>query len=348
MNFEHFVRLQKSRSELYARQLAIEDSDEARLAETLRPALKIALEALRQLRDDDSVWDAAHDAVQALHGTDLPQVREDYLRALPPLLNLFGYVVPPPPSAEQVANETVPLLKGLGDRKATAEEVEAARQSLGEILKNAEQLPREPPWKVVGTARELNGFLQLGLQTVLGSSVGALGGALIGVAGGAITGGIGPLAGGIVLGGVRRFQQVRAFERETEEFLTANQDQVLAATVFPATGEAIIQYLDKVLALSAQPGGDPHAALKVSAYLDAIIGISRRFVLRDTHRVTVIRQANLRHNHLPADLAPLLVRVHEAAERVRNQRAQHGSIPESSLAQLQEIRDGLRETLPRA
>lgn len=314
------------------------------MAEGLRPALSAALLTLRRLHDDDEVWDAAEHAVTALNGADVAQVRENCARSIPPLLILFGYTVPPPPPAQQLVDETVSLLKDIGEGDTLAE-VRQARTQLGELLARAEDLPRLPAWRVPHTGTEVNSFVELGLQVALGSGLGALAGAFAGVAAGAVTGGIAPVAGGVVLGGVRRFRQLHAFEREADEFLQTYE--LLNAGVFPATALAAEIYLNQVLALSTEPGrtNDPQAAILVSGNLDALIDISRRLV-RDPRRFTVANQAKLlQHDELPHQLLPLLCQIHEAADQARTERALHGTISAQALAELTRLRDNLLSLL---
>jgi hypothetical protein len=349
VDFGHFNRLEESRRNLREQQHALENSTEAGLAERLRPALSTAIETLRRLYNDDAVWDEGRRAVTAIQGSNLAQVREDYARTLPPLLSLFGYESPPPPSAEQLVNDTVFLLNGIIDGDASAEEVQEARQQLGVLLNEADDLPQEPPWKVIQSATKVNSWIQLGLEVALGSGLGAVGGAFVGAAAGAITGGIAPVAGFVVLGGVRRFRELRAVEHDTEEFLAVHA--ALVAQVFPATGAAAVQHLNQVLALSAEHGGnnDPSAPVQVTAHLDALIDISKRFVLWDPQRIAVIRQAQLReHNNFPRQLSPLLCQVHEVADKARTEKSLHGSIPMPLLPELKALRDRLLESLPLA
>ncbi|MFF0269804.1 hypothetical protein [Kribbella sp. NPDC004536] len=345
MDFGHFLRLGKCRRELRTEQDRLRDSGEAELAEGLRPALDAALQTLRRLHDDDEAWDAAENAVAALAGADVAQVRENCVRSLPPLLILFGYTVPPPPPAQQLVDETVSMLKDIGDGDTMAE-VRQARRQLGELLARAENLPLLPAWRVPHTATEVNSFIELGLQVAVGSGLGALAGAFVGVAAGAVTGGIAPVAGGVVLGGVRRFRQLHAFEREADEFLQTYER--LNAGVFPATALAAEIYLNQVLALSTEHGtDDPYASILVSGNLDALIDISRRLI-RDRGRFTVVNQASfLQHNELPHELLPVLSRVYDAADKARSERALYGAISRPALDELARLRDDLVSLLER-
>ena len=98
MDLRHVARLGKARRDL-AEQLRESDSrGDMELAESLRPTLKQALEALKHLYDDVDVWQAAAQAVAAV---DVPtrqliELVPNYRESLPPLLYLFGYLPPPP------------------------------------------------------------------------------------------------------------------------------------------------------------------------------------------------------------------------------------------------------------
>jgi hypothetical protein len=349
VDLRHFLRLGEARRELQEVRECIERSPEAEVATALRPALDKAIGALQKLYDDESVWTTAQDAVRALPTTPLAQVRDDFATSLPPLLDLFGYECPPPPSAQQLVRETVGLIDAVGNGESLAEEVAAARSSLHQLLERSSELPRDPPWMLAQEATEVNGFLDLGIQVALGSGAGAAAVAFATIAGGAVTGGIAPVAGCIVVGGVRRFQQVRAIRGEADRLAREHVD--LTAHVFSASSAAVLQYLDEVIALSTKPGRteDPSADLKVSADLDALIDIARRFVIGDPRLPTVVNQSRLKYkNAPPGRLMPLFREVHRVANQVRAKHARSGTINTTSSKELEQLRDSLRNVLEQA
>jgi hypothetical protein len=245
-----------------------------------------------------------------------------------------------------LVRETVGLIDSVGNGDLLAEEVRAARMSLRQLLERSSKLPRTPPWMLAQEATEVNGFLDLGIQVALGGGLGAAGVALATIAGGAVTGGIGPVAGFVVLGGVRRFQQIRAVRGEADRL--AREHEKLSARVFSASAAAAMEYLNDVVALSTEPlrTEDPSADVKVSADLDALVDIARRFVLGEPRLRTVVKQSLLIHkNAQPDRLMPLFRDVHRVASRVRVRHADSGSINARSREELEQLRGSLRRVL---
>lgn len=88
---------------------------------------------------------AAQGAVTTLTARTFEEVSQNDTTALPGLLDLFGYRVPPPPSAHDLVKESVNLITALGDSERGMEEVAAAREKLRQLLDRADEIPESPP-----------------------------------------------------------------------------------------------------------------------------------------------------------------------------------------------------------
>lgn len=89
--------------------------------------------------------EAAQGAVTTLTARTFEEVSQNDTTALPGLLDLFGYRVPPPPSAHDLVKESVNLITALGDSERGMEEVAAAREKLRQLLDRADEIPESPP-----------------------------------------------------------------------------------------------------------------------------------------------------------------------------------------------------------
>jgi hypothetical protein len=167
MKLSHVARLDKARRDL-AKQLAESDlRGDMELAESLRPTLKRALESLKLLYNDDDVWQAA---VQAIDAVDVPtrqliELVADYPESLPALLELFGYLAPPP-AAQLVSNavtslQAVPAGEG---RAAGIDAIGETRQALGQLLEKTRNLEDAESWLLPYIASETIPALDMGVN----------------------------------------------------------------------------------------------------------------------------------------------------------------------------------------
>lgn len=294
MDFGHVARLSEDRRSL-ATQLAASDfRGDMELANTLRPTLKRALESLKRLYEDEDVWDTAEEAVAAVHDvptTQLIQSVKDYPKSLPPLLDLFGYL--PPPPATQLVSEAVASLQRDPDEERRTVAVTETREALGQLLQKTLILENASPWLLPDIASEAIPALDMGVTLATGAFTGgvmaAIGTAVIPAA--AVSGGL-AVAPMLILGGFYWWRRKRNIRKQNAELLQLREQ--LSLDLVPAARAAIVQHLNAIVNLQQTINENPQALLDLRNNLEALIDITRRFGASDAHLRTAARQEKIR------------------------------------------------------
>lgn len=355
MDFSHVARLEPRRHDL-SEQLAAFDkamehenaSARAERAESLRPTLVDALTALSQLYEDEEVWSAAR-AAASDHAAQLRrEAIGGYPDSLPPLLDLFGYRSPPPPTAHQLVSEAVELLlnpAAEAEQLPPDQEVDAARAALGALLARAlptatsEIAPRD--WETLRDASQTVPALEAGVAISLGAAMGAVGVAVTTLAAGAVTGGLGAAAGVLIVGGVRRWRHHRTITSHAKD--VAEFDGHLHVALLPAAQGAMLHHLDAVLAASADAEAmvDPLIQLTIVSHLDALMGITRRFALGDHFLATETGRDSLQGQQGPRQLMSRLMRAHAVIQGATAQVLSAGHLDHQQRDALARLRDSI-------
>lgn len=351
MDLRHVARLGKARRDL-AEQLRESDSrGDMELAESLRPTLKQALEALKHLYDDVDVWQAAAQAVAAV---DVPtrqliELVPNYRESLPPLLYLFGYL-PPPPAAQLVSN-AVTSLQAVPAGEGSAAAINAigeTRQALRQLLEKTLDLEDAKPWQLPIIASETIPALDMGVTLAAGALTGgvtaAIGAAVLPAA--LASGGL-AVAPMMILGGIywwRRKGRVRA----RDEKLLERREQ-LSLDLVPAARGAVLQHLDAIVDLEQRAiDRDPQALLDLSNHLQALIDITRRFGVSDSHLLTAARQEMNKGNDAFAfDVLVQMPKVFATTVKAKRSLDVGGQIDQETRAELEEQREVIKNLGPR-
>ena len=220
MDLRHVPRLGNARRDLAAQLKESDSRGDMELAALLRPTLKDALEALKHLYNDEDVWQAARQAVAAVDvpARQLVQLVPNYRESLPPLLELFGYL-PPPPAAQLVSN-AVTSLQAVPAGEGPAAAINEAQHALGLLLEKTLHLEDAEPWQLPIIASETIPALDMGVTLAAGAATGAvtvaIGTAIVPVA--LATGGL-AVAPMMILGGFYCWRRTRRTRARDEELL---------------------------------------------------------------------------------------------------------------------------------
>jgi hypothetical protein len=288
-------------------------------AEALRATLAEALGVLRELRDDEELWRAAVGAVEGASGSgdELLAQAGAYAGSLPGLLELFGFREPPPPPARDLVDALVTALRDVTDGQSPAEEVDEAHRALDELLERALPLADAEPWFVAQLASETIPALEMAVPVVAGAAVSAISAVVAGsVALSALTGGVGTLVPLLVLGGVRLGRRRRnARVRATR---LARERELLESHQFPAVRDAVCFHLEAIsCAREGAVAGNAGAVVDLGSHLDALVDVTRRFVLADPHFTTAVGQEAEHGNPGPLTLVNLLHEVYRTATEAK-------------------------------
>jgi hypothetical protein len=272
MDIRHVFRLSKDRRDLAEKMAESDTNGNIELAESLRPTLKRAIESLKLLYNDDDVWRAAADAavVVKVPTRQLVQLVPNYQWSLPALLELFGYLAPPP--ADQLVNDAVRSLQAVPANEGPADRINAvneARQALGQLLERTLDLETARPWRLSVIASETIPALDMGVQVAAGAATGAVGAALGAAAGfaAAATGGI-AVAPMLILGGIYRWLRKKKVREQNEKQLEARKE--LSLDLVPAARAAVLQHLDAIVELAPCTVESAQAVLDLSDHLQAL------------------------------------------------------------------------------
>jgi|GEM_PF-4217997 hypothetical protein len=348
MNLRHVPRLGKARRDL-AEQLRESNSrGEIELAAALRSTLKQALEALKYLYDDMDVWQAAAQAVSAVDvpARQLIELVPNYRESLPPLLDLFGYL-PPPPAAQLVSNAVTSLQAvPVGEDPAAA--IDEARQALGQLLEKTLDLEDAEPWQLPIIASETIPALDMGVTLAAGTLTGgvtaAIGTAILPAA--LATGGL-AVAPMMILGGFYLWRRKRRIRARDEELLERREQ--LSLDLVPAVRGAVLQHLDAIVDLGQRAiDGDPQAFLDLSNHLQALIDITRRFGVSELHLRPAARQEMIKGNDAFAfDVLVELPKVFATAVKAKGSLDAGGQIDQETRAELEKQREVIKNLGPR-
>jgi hypothetical protein len=348
MDLTHVARLSKARRDL-AEQLANSDSrGDMDLAESLRPTLKDALESLKLLYNDEDVWQAAAQAVAAV---DVPTRRlielvANYPESLPALLELFGYLAPPP-AAQLVSDAVRSLQADPADEDPTAA-INETRQALGQLLEKTLNLEDAQPWLLPDIASETIPALDMGVTL----ATGALTGGVMATTGAAVlpatlaSGGL-AVAPMVILGGIYFWRRKRHVRKRHEKLLELQEQ--LPLDLVPAARAAVVQHLDAIVSLD-QPTVDenPQDLLDLSDHLQALIDITRRFGVSDSHLRTAARQEMMKGNDAFAfDVLVQLPELFAATLKAKGSLDASGQIDQETRAELEKRRDAIKNLGPR-
>lgn len=351
MDLTHVERLSKARRDL-AEQLAKSDSrGDIELAESLRPTLKHALESLKLLYNDEDVWQAAAQAVAAVDAPTrrLIELVANYPESLPALLELFGYLAPPP--AAQLVSDAVRSLQADPtdeDPTAAINAINETRQALGQLLEKTLNLEDAQPWLLPDIASETIPALDMGVTL----ATGALTGGVMAATGAAVlpaivaSGGL-AVAPMIILGGIYFWRRKRHMRKRNEKLLDLQEQ--LPLDLVPAARAAVVQHLDAIVSLN-QPTIDenPQDLLDLSDQLQALIDITRRFGVSDSHLRTAARQEMIKGNDAFAfDVLVQLPELFAAALKAKGSLDASGQIGQETRAELEKRRDAIKNLGPR-
>ena len=351
MDLRHVARLSKARRDL-AEQLAKSDlRGDMELAESLRPTLKHALESLKLLYNDEDVWQASAQAVAAV---DVPTRRlielvANYAESLPALLELFGYL-PPPPAGQLVSNAVTSLQAVPVDEGPTAaiNAINETRQALGQLLEKTLNLEDAQPWLLPDIASETIPALDMGVTL----ATGALSGGVMAATGAAIlpatiaSGGL-AVAPMIILGGVYLWRRKRQMRTRNEKLLELQEQ--LPLDLVPAARAAVLQHLDAIVSLDQRTiDENPQVLLDLSDELQALIDITRRFGVSDSHLRTAAKQEMIKGNDaFDFDVLVQLPGVFAAALKAKGSLDASGQIDQETRAELEKRREVIKKLGPR-
>jgi hypothetical protein len=351
MDLRHVARLSKARRDL-AEQLAKSDSrGDIELAESLRPTLKHALESLKHLYNDKDVWQAA---AQAGAAVDVPtrqliELVANYQESLPALLELFGYLEPPP-AAQLVSNAVTSLQAVPADEGPTAaiNAINETRQALGQLLDKTLNLEDAQPWLLPDIASETIPALDMGVTLAAGALTGgvmtAIGAAVLPAA--VASGGL-AVAPMMILGGIYWWRRKRHMRTRNEKLLEL-QEQIPLDLV-PAARAAVLQHLDAIVSLDQRTiDENPQALLDLSDHLQALIDITRRFGVSDSHLRTEAKQEMIKGNDaFASDVLVQLPKVFAAALKAKGSLDAGGQIGQETCAELKKQREVFKNLGPR-
>jgi hypothetical protein len=319
------------------------------LAESLRSTLRSALESLKFLYSDDGVWKAA---AQAVASVDVPtrqlvKLVAKYPESLPALLELFGYLAPPP-AAQLVSSavtslQTAPADEGPADRVTAVNE---ARQALGQLLERALELEHAQPWRLPVIASETIPALDMGVTIAAGALTGgvaaAVGSAVVPAA--VATGGL-AVAPMIILGGIYRWLRKRKVRAQNGKLLEAREQ--LSLHLVPGARAAVLQHLDPVVIL-APCAKDPQAFLDLSDHLEVLIDITRLFGVGNSHLRTAAKQEALNGNDaFPFDVLVQMPKVFAAARKAKEDLDKNRQIDQESYVELEKQLEIVKNLGPR-
>jgi len=334
------LRLKQARDALEEQRGAFQAASDASNAEALRPTLQRALEELERLYDDEEIWEKAKSVVGSSTSEEFFQLRDSFPETLPPLLELFGWRVPPPPSADRLVRESVGLIQDVAVGRSSAEDIDEARAALGDLLRRTGALASADPWKLALRATETNDALEMGMLVVSGSIGGSIAGAAAGVAAGALTGGVGVIPGALIGLGIRRWRQVRTIRAQTD-FLRTEQE-LLHINLFPAAAAALRYHLDAVVS----PEEGPTSDLKTRAHLQALLDVSAGFALARENLIAKVRQAKLRKDSKPEQLFYLFLTAHALAVQAKASFDSGGRIDPVFATKLRELALSFKSVVP--
>jgi hypothetical protein len=350
MDLRHVARLGKARRHLAA-QLKESDSrsrGEAELAALLRPTLKDAREALEHLYNDKDVWKAARQAVTAVDipARQLVEWAPNYRESLPPLLELFGYL-PPPPAAQLVSNavtslQTVPA----GENPAAA--IDEARHALRLLLDKTLPLEDAEPWQLPIIASEAIPALDMGVTLAAGAASGAvtaaIGTAIIPAA--LATGGL-AVAPMMILGGIYCWRRNRRTRARDEELLKRRKQ--LSLDLVPAARAAVLQHLNAIVDRSGCTiDENPQDVLDLGNHLQALIDITRRFGASNLRLRTAAKQKILKgKDAFDFDVLEQMPKVFAAALKAKGSLDDGGQINQETRAELKRQREIIKSLGPR-
>lgn len=351
MDLGHVARLSRARRDL-AEQLAKSDSrGDIELAESLRPTLKHALESLKLLYNDDDVW---HAAAQSVAAVDVPtrqliELVANYPESLPALLELFGYLAPPP--AAQLVSKAVTSLRAVpADEGPTAavNAVYETRQALGQLLEKTLNLEGAQPWLLPDIAAETIPALDMGVTLATGALSGgvmaAIGAAALPatVAGGGLA--VAPM---MILGGIYWWRRKRHMRKRNEKLLVLQKQ--LPVHLVPAARAAVLQHLDAIVSPDQRTiDENPQALLDLSDHIQALIDVTRRFGVSDSHLRTAAKQEMIKGNDAFAfDVLAQLPKVFATALKAKGSLDACGQIDQETRAELGKQREAIKKLGPR-
>ena len=304
------ARLQRSREAL-ASELAAYDAAVARdNAEALRSTVVDALGELTALYRDEELWAVARSTVAQAKFDEIVGSLSGFPESLPPLFDLFGYRVPPPPPAEELVRDAVATLQRAGGEYPSPDEVDDSRAELGALLERVAPLASAdlapPSWEVARAAAEMLPAIEAGTSVAIAAASGAIATVVATAALGAVTAGAGALAGVLIVGGVRKWRRKQAahkFDAALDEYR-----QELTTNLLPAVQAAALYHLDEISYLLDDPGRDHDALIRIDleGHLDEILGLARRFAGGDQHLLSQVKQAQTKGNVGPARLLEVL------------------------------------------
>jgi hypothetical protein len=319
----------------------IEESDQLadiELAESLRPTLKRALASLKALYKDDEVWKAAAEAVTVVKvpTRQLVQLAPNYRVSLPALLELFGYVKPPP--AAQLVNDGVRALLAAPVDESPAERVRAVnetREALGRLLDRTLHLETEQPWQLPIIASETMPMLNAGITVAAGALTGgvaaAIGAAVVPAA--IATGGL-VLAPLLIMGGICRLKRNQKMRERDAQLLKARKQ--LTLDLVPAARAAVLQHLDAIAKLAQCTVESAQALLDLSDHLQALIDITRLFGVTNLHlRVEAQREIRDGGSAFNTLVLMQMPEVSAAARAAKASLDANGQIGQQTLTELE-------------
>lgn len=348
MDLQHVARLGKDRRDL-AEQLAASDlRGDMELAGSLRPTLINALQSLKLLYNDKDVWQAA---TQAVATVDVPTRRliqsvAGYPQSLPALLKLFGYL--PPPPATQLVSDAVASLQAVPDDEDPTAAINETRQALGQLLEKTLHLEDAKPWLLPDIASETIPALDMGVTLATGALTGgvmaAIGAAVIPAT--VVSGGlaVAPLA---ILAGIYGWRRKRNMRKRNARLLELQEQ--LPLDLVTAARAAVVQHLDCILnAQQHTTAENPQALLDLSDHLQALIDITRRFGVSDSHLRIVAKQEMLKGNDAFAfDVLGQLPPVFATAQKAKAIVDSGNPIDQETRKMLEKQRQSIEKLGPR-
>jgi hypothetical protein len=351
MDLRHVARLSKARRDL-AEQMAESDKrGDIELAESLRPTLKRAIESLKLLYNDDDVWQAAAHAVAAV---DIPtrqlvDLVVNYSESLPALLELFGYLAPPP--AAQLVDNAVTSLRTVPADEGPAARIDAVnetRQALGQLLERTLDLEYAQPWRLPIIASQTIPALDAGVMIATGAATGAVTAAVgAAVVPAAVASGGLAVAPMLILGGIYRWLRKRKIRAQDEKLLEVREQ--LSLDLVPAARAAVLLHLDPIVSLArCTMDENPQAFLDLSDHLDALIDITRLFGVSNSHLRTAAEQEMLKGNDaFDFDVLVQMPEVFSAAQKAKGSLDKDRQIGQETRAELEKQLEVVKNLGPR-
>lgn len=319
MTARHVIALSDDRHDVAA---ALERIDERRHAgdiEVLQGSIERSLDTFRRVAEDGELWDRATAAVDAeFELSDAAQI-ESLRRWLPPILDLFGYL--PPPPSEQLIDRAVGSISDLADGQVTPDEVVEARGALWDAIVRIEDvLPDLNGNNAAIVANEVTSW-QTGLLSVAGgaatsAATTAIQGLILGSLALPPIGAAAAATAGVVASALLMRSGIRSLRRRRDS--PANELPLAEMRVHPTAAllGAIAINIDRIEYAADELRRNPEAStFDLDDALAEVVALTRHLHARNDTRTTEQQQRTKEGRPGPLIATRLAKELYEAAKK---------------------------------